>query len=337
MAPTIRTHNLPRLRFHSSPRHQVQLICFLLIAVMSWGSPDRLPSTLCSFFGNVLPEHHLLELPAQASRDSEAENEPLFDFWNQALHSQCVDDALNAPEMPATADTVAFEVETEEMRSDFQWNRHTLRHVVLESQGSSPDVEAIPSLITTLYEHFGHAVEADSEIRGILPKRFVAENPVDSGFEKYVRTHCKIRKRDLKPNALARMRDLQMLFQELECSAVVRLTHSDEQNVGCIFGFTRMFVDEVAVFNAHVTRMVLEDNSRCWHANGRRTLSQPSSTVYELLRQLGVHPVKGTRCNEGTPSGTRDFMFYRQYAFDFERLQRNCSRLKIGVIGNRRP
>ena len=28
------------------------------------------------------------------------------------------------------------------------------------------------------------------------------------------------------------------------------------------------------------------EDSRCWHANGRRTLEQPTSTVYELLRQV---------------------------------------------------
>jgi hypothetical protein len=54
-----------------------------------------------------------------------------------------------------------------------------------------------------------------------------------------------------------------------------------------------------------------------------------------LLRQLGIHPVKGTR-GSGIPSGTRDFMCYQEYCFSLERLQRNSSRLKIGVIGNRR-
>ena len=108
----------------------------------------------------------------------------------------------------------------------------------------------------------------------------------------------------------------------------------DRQPIASIFGFCRMHVDQIADFNERVTHMVSTDPNRCWHANGRQNLKQPTNTVYELLRQLGIHPVKGTRgCFQ---PGPRDFMIYSQYAFDLGRLKRNCSRLKIGVIGNRR-
>ena len=158
----------------------------------------------------------------------------------------------------------------------------------------------------------------------------------DGFFEQYVLQHCKICACDLKSNALVRMRDLRALFATLEQKRIVRMTRSERME--SIFGFSHFFVNEVADFNEEVTQMVRKDLNRCWHANGRRTLTQPTSTVYELLRQLGVHPIKGTRgtASEGTPSGSRDFMFYKEYAFSLERLQRNSSRLKIGVIGNRR-
>ena len=86
----------------------------------------------------------------------------------------------------------------------------------------------------------------------------------------------------------------------------------------------------------HFTMMVRQDLNRCWHANGRRNLSHPTSPCYEILRQLGVHPVKGTRWNPRAEPTTRDFLFYSEYTFTLERMKRNCARLKIGVIGNRR-
>jgi hypothetical protein len=47
--------------------------------------------------------------------------------------------------------------------------------------------------------------------------------------------------------------------------------------------------------------------------------------------------VKGTRGRGAAAAGKqRDFLFYTQYTFSLERMQKNCSRLKIGVIGNRR-
>ena len=174
----------------------------------------------------------------------------------------------------------------------------------------------------------------------------------DDKFEDYLLLHCGIRAADLKVNALARIRDISQLLCDLEQENIVRLVHehaeadasSAARDVASIFGFTKMFVDEVAAFNERVTSMVVADPRRCWHANGRHHLKQPTNTVYELLRQLGIHPVKGTRGDaQGDAPGTttclrasRDFMLYSEYMFDMVRLKRNCSRLKIGVIGNRR-
>ena len=76
---------------------------------------------------------------------------------------------------------------------------------------------------------------------------------------------------------------------------------------------------------------VRRNRNRCWHANGKRNLVQPTLPCYELLRQLGVHPVKGTRGRDAA-AGKRDFLVYSQYTFTLARMKHNCSRLKIGVI-----
>jgi hypothetical protein len=51
------------------------------------------------------------------------------------------------------------------------------------------------------------------------------------------------------------------------------------------------------------------------------------------MRQLGIHPIKGKK---GKGGGERDFLFFSEFEFDLKRMQNNCDRLKIGVIGNRR-
>lgn len=175
--------------------------------------------------------------------------------------------------------------------------------------------------------------------------------------EEYMLQHCQIKAADLKPNALVRLRDLGRLFAELETKGTIRLARSHE-SLNSVFGFSRIFVDEVCSFNAEVIRMVDIDKSGCWKANGRRTLQHPTSPVYEMLRQCGIHPVKGTRwssskthpqkckgkgitkgapsLNNAAPIGERNFMIFEEYVFDAQRMKSNCSRLKIGVIGNRR-
>jgi len=156
-------------------------------------------------------------------------------------------------------------------------------------------------------------------------------------IEEYMRIHCKIRAADLKPTALCRIQDLHRLFNQLEARRTVRLARDRFEN--SVFGFRHIIVNDTCDFNRAVTQMVQEDKGGCWHANGKRLLRQPTSPAYELLRQCGIHPVKGTRGSSTTNTSlhaARNFMTFKEYAFDMERLQRNSSRLKIGVIGNRR-
>jgi len=234
------------------------------------------------------------------------------------------------PEMPLTCETVAFETVTR--------SRHTVEHAHAVNEDAAEveehDADAEPVDEPT---HSVHCKSADQLACAHAEPRahlcWTSHGNSDRAIKEYLFTHCCIAARDLKPNALSRMRDLGDLFHRLQDKGIVDLSLNGP--IHSVFGFSHFTVYEIADFNAEVTRMVCEDGNNCWKANGRTDLRQPTSTVYELLRQLGVHPVKGTR-GKGTPSGTRDFMFYREYAFDLERLKRNCPRLRIGAIGNRR-
>ena len=163
----------------------------------------------------------------------------------------------------------------------------------------------------------------------------------DSYAEEYFLRHCQIRPIDLKSTALMRIHELHELFCEMQTQGVVNMICSiDDDMPDSIFGFSRITVQDVARFNDYVKKMVLKDAKHCWIVNGRRNMAQPTGAVYELLRQLGIHPVKGTRDaappSKCSPSVARDFMLYTEYKFTLQRLRKNCSRLKIGVIGNRR-
>ena len=99
---------------------------------------------------------------------------------------------------------------------------------------------------------------------------------------------------------------------------------------------------QVGSYNEEVRQMVLEDTRGCWHSNGRPSLRQPTGPVYELFRQVGVHPVRGTGRGEGKEKSgggeeraRRDFLVFTEYAFCRERMLKNCGRLRVGAIANR--
>ena len=205
---------------------------------------------------------------------------------------------------------------------DCAFERYLLAHCHIRA------VDLKPNALARLHDlrELLQVLEAQAIVRCICTADDEASPTVTTGGKSPVEAAGRRR----EPRADARKREA--------TSAAARAATATSRPLQSIFGFTTLVVDEIGDFNEAITRMVGEDMRRCWHANGRRILSSPTSTVYEFLRQLGVHPVKGTRgCPAaGAPIGGRDFMLYRQYKFDGERLLRNCQRLKIGVIGNRR-
>jgi len=122
-------------------------------------------------------------------------------------------------------------------------------------------------------------------------------------FTEYALQHMKIKPSEFKFTALSRIRDVYELLHALEVSGVVRIDSqktadaasgdADADRTGVsIFGFSRLVVRDKQRFNDAVAKMVTEDSSRCWKVNGRQCLHQPTGPVYELLRQLGIRPVK---------------------------------------------
>lgn len=178
-----------------------------------------------------------------------------------------------------------------------------------------------------------------------------ADDEVKARFSDYALVHMQITPNQLKSTALSRIRDLYELLHTLEDKDAVVMC-SEVSRGGCerddsIFGFSRLLVHDINEFNEGVKGMVARDSHRCWKVNGRQSLQQPTGPVYEIFRQLGIHPVKGTggtgefskRQEHGGGGrgggGCRDFLTYTQYVFSFDRMLKNCGRLRIGAIANR--
>ena len=166
-----------------------------------------------------------------------------------------------------------------------------------------------------------------------------------AALKEYIKEHMGISQASFKPTALERLRQLQELFDRLAQAQVLRLefpivdtTAAGGQPtivVGSIFGFTGFRVLDMVTFLTAVRDLVCEDKNGCWLVNGKRTLKKATGPVYELLRQVGIHPVKKTV--------SRDFMWaepdqreplgFGEFLFCKDRMHKNCKRLTIGSIG----
>ena len=102
-------------------------------------------------------------------------------------------------------------------------------------------------------------------------------------LEDYCLRHMGIQAADLKPTAVLRIKDMARLFRSLQSSGIVRLIAAGQGRPDCIFGFERILVEEIANFSEAFAHMVQEDRSHCWHANGRKTITHPTTPCYELV------------------------------------------------------
>jgi len=166
-----------------------------------------------------------------------------------------------------------------------------------------------------------------------------------AALEEYIKEHMGIPQQRLKPTALQRLLVLQELFDRLAQAQVLRLEfpgfdagaaggRQPTIAVGSIFGFSGFVVLDMATFLTAVRDLVYEDKKGCWLVNGRRILKKATGPVYELLRQVGIHPVKKTLSTDfmwATPD-QREPLGFGEFRFSTVRMRRNCNRLTIGYI-----
>jgi len=165
-----------------------------------------------------------------------------------------------------------------------------------------------------------------------------------TALEEYITKHMGIPHERLKPTALQRLLALQELFDRLAEAQVLRLEFPVVNTgaaggqptiaIGSIFGFSGFLVLDMATFLTAMRDLVCNDKDGCWHLNGRRSLKNTTGPVYELLRQVGIHPVKTTASRDfmfATP-GQREPLGFHEFRFCVDRMHSNCNRLTIGSV-----
>jgi len=153
----------------------------------------------------------------------------------------------------------------------------------------------------------------------------------------YCQKYMNIRPHEIKPTALLRILDLTRLFYHMCAEGILQFVEpgAGSGQISSIFGFSRMLVSNVAEFNRRISDMIREDRRRCWQVKTIHVLSNITLPCYELLRQLGVHPVKGTRTRELSALDARNFMLHSEFKFSPDRMAKNCMRLKVSSVSKK--
>ncbi|EKX37900.1 hypothetical protein GUITHDRAFT_115874 [Guillardia theta CCMP2712] len=138
---------------------------------------------------------------------------------------------------------------------------------------------------------------------------------------------------EMKANAKKRMKDLLLLLVRLADANVLTLVKSKNDEENSMLGFAEIHVHELPRFNSDIRLMVQEDKQHCWLVNGKVDIKEPTGPVYEILRQIGIRPVRGMRGPRFSDPGKRDFMYSYRYAYDEGLMNRNRGRLQPGFIG----
>ena len=171
--------------------------------------------------------------------------------------------------------------------------------------------------------------QRDDSARRIEPREPTGALRDTWSLSGYCQEHMNIRPHEIKPLALLRMLDLTSFFYHMCAEGIVRFVEAESGQVASIFGFSRMLVFNVAEFARRMSDWTREDRRQCWHAKQCQVRSHPTRPWYELLRQLGIHPVRGTRIRELSALDARNLMLHSEFAFSPDRMAKNCIRLKI--------
>eukprot|EP00960_Hanusia_phi_P066716 766457-Hanusia_phi.AAC.9 len=114
---------------------------------------------------------------------------------------------------------------------------------------------------------------------------------------------------EMKANAKNRMKDLLLLLLRLADDNVLTLVKSKNEAENSILGFAEIHVHELPTFNTEIRLMVQQDKKHCWLVNGKVDIKEPTGPVYEILRQIGIRPMRGMRGPRFSDPGKRDFMY----------------------------
>jgi hypothetical protein len=148
--------------------------------------------------------------------------------------------------------------------------------------------------------------------------------PDFNAYKQYVKQIANI---DIKKLALDR---LYILYQLIHCpNAPVKDMTQDSDN-NCMLGFKSIHVKQPE-FYQRILELV---NDEIWYVRSISTkpLKKPTWVVYELLRQIGVHPMKHCRGPKEYDPGPKEFLYSEIWMFDKQIYLNNRNRLQVNYI-----
>ena len=134
---------------------------------------------------------------------------------------------------------------------------------------------------------------------------------------------------DINSNSCRRLEALKELLTKCEVDGIVAFEVDASPAKTCILGWSTMNVKDPAALNLRVREMINLDLHGWWRkCNGMqaRVLRNPSWSVYELMRKIGVKP--RLRGPEALDPGKHDMVYYKQWQF-FNSESFHTARLRL--------
>jgi hypothetical protein len=134
---------------------------------------------------------------------------------------------------------------------------------------------------------------------------------------------------DINSNSCRRIEALHGLLIKCQTDSIVAFETETGASKTCILGWSTMNVKDPAALNLRVREMINLDLHGWWRkCNGMqaRVLRNPSWSVYELFRKIGVKP--RLRGPEALDPGKHDMVYYKQWQF-FNSESFHTARLRL--------
>ena len=106
-------------------------------------------------------------------------------------------------------------------------------------------------------------------------------------------------------------------FQELEGEGVIICHRKENEAENSVLGFSNFDVPDCVAFNKRCREIAAEMATR--RGRNPQQLKQPTEVLNNVLRECGIHAVRGTRGPSATDPGSRDFLYSKKYTFSKER------------------
>ena len=148
--------------------------------------------------------------------------------------------------------------------------------------------------------------------------------PDFNAYKQYVKQIANI---DIKKLALDRLYILYQLIHGPN-APVKDMTQDSDNN--CMLGFKSLHVKQPE-FYQRILELV---NDEIWYVRSISTkpLKKPTWVVYELLREIGVHPMKHCRGPKQYDPGPKEFLYSEIWMFDKQIYLKNRYRLQVNYI-----